>query len=80
MLILQKLQGFEVEPRISLIYYKQRAKPGLVGVLEKKKIQNHISGFVADFAGFAHIHALQGIPQAVWREPYTYTRSKTCRD
>ena len=36
-----------VQPRSS-------KKPGLVGVLEKN-FQNHISGFVADFAVFAHI-------------------------
>ena len=35
--------------------YKQREKAGLVGVLEKN-FQNHISGFVADFAGFTHIY------------------------
>ena len=47
---------FDGQLWISLIgiYYKQREKPGLVGMLEKN-VQNHISGFVADFGRFAHI-------------------------
>ena len=40
----------------SYIYYKQRENLGPEGVLGKKNFQNHISGFVADFAGFAHIY------------------------
>ena len=45
-----------VQPRISLIYTtNNEKKPGLVGMCSKKIFQNHISGFVANFAGFAHI-------------------------
>ena len=44
----------------SYICYKQREKPGVVGLLEKN-FENHISGFFfrADFAGFTHILSLK---------------------
>ena len=37
-----------------LKYYQQREKPSVTSVLEKN-FQNHISGFVADLTGFAHV-------------------------
>ena len=49
-----------VQPRISLIYTTNNEKNLAPKVCSKKYFQNHISGFLADFAGFVHIGNIRG--------------------